>query len=71
MHVFSLKYEDESICMDIRLLIKPSIFKEVQKDALLCALTARVNYIYKQKDTKLESGGKHQKNKAIVWYWQV
>jgi len=65
MHVFSLKYKDERICVDIRLLIKTSIFKEVRQDALPCALIIHMNYICKQRDTKLESGGKHLKNKKI------
>lgn len=63
MHVFALKYKDERICMDIGLLIKTSIFKKGQKDALPCALIVHVNCIYKQRDTKLQSGGKHFKNK--------
>lgn len=49
--------------MGIRLLIKTSILKKVQKDALPCALIVHINYIYKQRDTKLQSGGKHLKNK--------
>lgn len=63
MHAFSLKYKDEKICMDIGLLIKTSILKKVQKDALPCALIVHINCIYKQRDTKLQSGGKHFENK--------
>lgn len=70
MHVFSLKYKDERVCMDIRLLRKTSILKKVQKGALPCAPIVHVNYIYKQSDTKLQSGGKHFKKieKIKPWY---